>query len=212
MLNRKTLILAVLCFSCLIASAKKKKVILPTDVLQAHTVWVIVEPQTGVDVQDPNANRIALADVENALSKWGRFQLVAEPLDADLIITVRKGHSRLADTTIGGTPINTPPPVIMQPSDSGISAAGRAGQPASPSSSPYPQQQRPYPQMEVGATEDVFTVYRGDPNHTNPDRNPLDTPPVWRYMAKNALESPGVPAVDAFRKLLAEAEKQQNTP
>jgi hypothetical protein len=32
---------------------------------------------------------------------------------------------------------------------------------------------------------------------------------VWRYAGQDALRSPGVPAVDAFRKLILEAEKQQ---
>ncbi len=33
--------------------------------------------------------------------------------------------------------------------------------------------------------------------------------PVWRYTAKNALQSPSVPAVDEFKKAITEAEKQQ---
>jgi hypothetical protein len=49
----------------------------------------------------------------------------------------------------------------------------------------------------------MFVVYRGKRDDA------LDAPSVWRYSAKNALNSPQVPAVDAFRKLIAEAEKQQ---
>jgi hypothetical protein len=49
----------------------------------------------------------------------------------------------------------------------------------------------------------VFAVYRGK------RQDPLDASAVWRYSAQDALRSPGVPAVDAFRKLIAEAEKQQ---
>jgi hypothetical protein len=48
-----------------------------------------------------------------------------------------------------------------------------------------------------------MAVYRGNTDHA------LDSPAVWRYSAKDALESPSVPAVDVFRKLIAEAEKQQ---
>ncbi len=36
--------------------------------------------------------------------------------------------------------------------------------------------------------------------------------PVWRYTAKDALESPGVPAVEVFRKLIADSEKQLAGP
>jgi hypothetical protein len=69
------------------------------------------------------------------------------------------------------------------------------------------QQQTPHPQVEVGQSEDVFLVYRGQRDHT------LNSSPVWRYMANDALRSPGVPAVNEFRKAIVEAEKQQaNNP
>ena len=48
----------------------------------------------------------------------------------------------------------------------------------------------------------MFAVYRGTP------LNPLDAPAVWRFTAKGALASPEVPAVEAFRRLVAESEKQ----
>jgi hypothetical protein len=57
--------------------------------------------------------------------------------------------------------------------------------------------------MEAGPTQDMFAVYRGQRDHA------LDAPAVWRYSTRDALSSPGVPAVDAFRKLIGEAEKQQ---
>ena len=37
----------------------------------------------------------------------------------------------------------------------------------------------------------------------------LNRPPVWRYMGKDALKSPRVQAVEEFRKVIEEAEKQQ---
>lgn len=194
---RSSLTLSILFLSCLVAVAKdKKKVPIPVDVLQDHTVWVIVDPGAGVDVKDPNANVIARADVENALRKWGRLEPVADASTADLIITVRKGRGKLVEPTIAGTPINNPPPVIMQPSDSGINAAGRVG--------PQPSLD-PHPQMEVGGAQDMFVVYRSTLGQSVDDS--LDSPPVWRYSAKDALASPGVPAVDAFRKVIAESEK-----
>jgi hypothetical protein len=49
----------------------------------------------------------------------------------------------------------------------------------------------------------MFVVYRGKRD------NALDYPAVWRYIAKDALRSPDVPAVDEFRKLIAKSEKQQ---
>jgi hypothetical protein len=201
---RRSLTLSILFLSCLVAVAKdKKKATLPLDVLQAHTAWVIIDPQTGVDVTDPNANRIAREDVEHALAKWGRLMPATDPSAADLIIVIRKSNGKLVQPTIGGTPINSPPPVIAQRTEAGINASGRVGQPL--------DQSQPHPQMEVGSTEDSFAVYRGDPNRVR-SGSPLDSPPVWRYTAKNALASPGVPAVDQFRRVIAESEKALSGP
>jgi hypothetical protein len=50
----------------------------------------------------------------------------------------------------------------------------------------------------------MFEVYRGNLP------NPLDSTPVWRYVAKHCLrETPTVAAVEEFRKAIAEAEKPQ---
>jgi hypothetical protein len=100
MVSRK-LTLIVLILSSLVAAGKdKKKATLPEDILKAHTVWVIVDPTAGVDIDDPNANRIARADVEKALVQWGRLEPVTNADMADLIITVRKGHDKIADGTM----------------------------------------------------------------------------------------------------------------
>jgi hypothetical protein len=66
-----------------------------------------------------------------------------------------------------------------------------------------PQDTTPHPSAEIGPSGDTFEVYRGRVEY------PLDNAPVWRYLAKDALRSPDVPAVEAFRKLIEEAEKQQ---
>ena len=51
----------------------------------------------------------------------------------------------------------------------------------------------------------MFVVYRGKRDDA------LDSPAVWRYSANGALRSPDVPTVDAFRKLILEAEKQRGS-
>ena len=66
-----------------------------------------------------------------------------------------------------------------------------------------PQFGGPHQQVEVGQPQDMFAVYRGKREH------PLDASAVWHYGGENALRSPGVPAVDVFRKLVLESEKQQ---
>ena len=60
--------------------------------------------------------------------------------------------------------------------------------------------------MEIGKSQDMFVVYRSSKD--DPNSAPLDAPPVWRYAAEDALQSPDVPAVEVFRKLIADSEKQ----
>jgi hypothetical protein len=200
----KSCVVSLLIVSSLIAFGKdKKNVVLPTYVLQAQTVLVVVDPDAGIVAEAPLANPTARNDVEKALMRWGRFRLVPNGTDADLIITVRKGHGKIAQTTIGGVPaINRPD--IYPPADNRIPDAENpnptiAGDPSNPPRSP----QGPHPQEEIGPSQDMFVIYRGGHD------NPLDSPAVWRYSAKDALRSPDVPAVEEFKKVITEAEKQE---
>ena len=171
---------------------------------------MIVDPTAGVDARDPNANRAARANVEKALDQWGRFTLVQEGFTADLVITVRKGNGKLIQPTIGGTPINGTPPVsggtTSTPTQVTTRGAVRLG-PGNPNdpSSAGTQPSTPEPQIEAGSRQDMFVVYRGSMDSI---WSPLDAPAVWRYSGKDALASPSVPAVEVFRKLIAESEKE----
>src|SRR5579859_2780139 len=96
---RCTRILAVAAISicCLVAAGKnKKKILLPADVLKAQTVLVLIDPDAGVPLDAPNANRTAQEDVEKALMDWGRFRMTMNISNADLIIVVRKGDGKIA--------------------------------------------------------------------------------------------------------------------
>ena len=206
---RKLLAVTAIILCSALASAKKKA-ILPADVLRARTVLVIVDPTAGVDARDPNANRAARTDVEKALDQWGRFTLVQEGFTADLVITVRKGNGKLIQRTIGGTPINGTPPVsggtTSTPTQITTGGAVRLGPgSANDPSNAGTQPSTPEPQIEAGSPQDMFVVYRGS---MDAYWSPLDAPAVWRYSGKDALASPSVPAVEAFRKLIAESEKQ----
>jgi hypothetical protein len=108
--------------------------------------------------------------------------------------------------------------VAIDPTDRGIGVGMQRG-PAPPyagdtpdasQGSPIPIQnvpdandQRPHPQAEIGSAtaEDSFFVYMGK------IQDPLNSPPVWRLTEKNALKPHGVPAVDAFRKAVDDAEQ-----
>ncbi|HET7442069.1 MAG TPA: hypothetical protein VFJ47_12265 [Terriglobales bacterium] len=194
-------VLLVLLLSLPVAAGKKKqKFILPDYVLQAHTVAVIINPGSHMPVSNPGENRQAQDNVERALTKWGRLQPVIEPTTADLVIVVRRG--RAVSPTLNGGPPNDRP-IIIQPSDGGIRIGGQRGTPPPVSSDPQPQSPGPRMGTEVGPSEDLFEVYRGNVEY------PLDSPPVWRYMGNDALLPPVVPAVEQFRKVIEEAEKQQ---
>jgi len=118
------------------------------------------------------------------------------------VISVRKGHGQTVTPTIGGIPNDRP--VLVQPTNGGSRVGAQQGTPP-PVSDPTlgPPPSAPHPRTEIGAADDVFAVYRGGVEY------PLDSPPVWRYMAKDALNPPNVPAVVQFRKVIEEAEKQQ---
>jgi hypothetical protein len=166
-------------------------------------VLVVVDPDSGIALDAPNANRAALEDVEKALMNWGRFELAMDVSTADLVISLRRGNGKIAQPTIGGVP-NNGRPVIFEPTDSGGRIGGRSGNPPQAGDPTNTQPQgRPTEGVEVGPSEDMFVVYRGKRD------NALDYPAVWRYTAKDALRSPAVPAVDEFRKLIVEAEKQR---
>lgn len=180
----------------MVATAKdKKKIVLPTDVLEARTVLVVVDPGAGIAIDAPNANRDALENVESALASWGRFRLVRSEYNADLVISVRKGNGKIAQPTIGGVPIDNRPVIVEPTTDASLQQPPTPGQ-------TQPRHPDPHLQGEVGPVEDTFAVYRGK------RENATDYPSIWRFIGKDALRSPGVPAVDAFRKLIAEAEKQ----
>ena len=103
----------------------KTKNILPSYVLQAKTIAVVIDPNAGISIDDPRANEMAQKDVEAAFLKWGRFEPVSDPKTADLIVMVRKGNGRLMDEAL---------PDIRQ--NSGINPNTRGGSMGPPRGSP----------------------------------------------------------------------------
>jgi hypothetical protein len=203
-MSRASVLLPVALLLVPFASAKdKNKSVLPADILRAETVLVVIDPDAGEPVTDPMANRRAQEEVEQALSKWGRFRLVMEPQTADLVIVVRKGTGRLASPTIKGLPTDNRP-VIVEPGANGDARIG--GQRGQTPGLNQPgigtsQGTGPSAQTEIGSSDDTLQVYRGKVEY------PLDSPAVWRYMAKDALRPPAVPAIEQFRKAIDDSEK-----
>ena len=197
--------------ACLVltpAFAKSNKPILPSYILEAHTVTVMIDPAAGISLEDPNANQTAQRDVETALLKWGRFTTVISPVDADLIIVLRKGHGKLANETIGDPRPNNRPGSVTT-TDGGISIGAQHGPPppgwpgTRTPNQPSDTSTAGRPQAEVGNVEDSFQVFEGKTGN-----DPTDSIAGWKWIHKNGLHAHDVPAVDEFRKAIEAAEKQ----
>jgi hypothetical protein len=184
------------------ASGKdKKKSTFPEYVLRATTVLVVISADAGEPLDQPMANTTARENVEKALMNWGRFHLVPDGGDSDLVIAVRTGSGKMMRPTIKGGPIDNRPGVAQR-TDGGIRIGAQQGHPPLNDPGMGPQG-GPRISNEVGPSEDMFEVYRGGVV------DPLDSPAVWRYVAKDCLRPPQVSAVEEFRKAIAEAEKPQ---
>jgi hypothetical protein len=184
-----------------IDAKNKKKQLLPDDVLKAQRVLVVIHPDASEALTNPMANRTAQGEVERAITKWGRFNLVMDAQTADLIIAVRKGNK--SGPIIGHSPADDRP-VIFQPGIGDARVGQQQGRPPD-LTEPFPGgsgNRGPQLGSQIGSSEDTFEVYRGGGEY------PLDTSPVWRYIAKDALNAPQVAAVEQFRKAIEESEKQ----
>lgn len=201
MISRLSSLLILSAFLVPAVQAKDKKPLFTEDVLRAQTVLVMVDPDAGEPLDQPNANAMARENVEKALMEWGRFRLVMDGEPSDLIIAIRTGSGHTVRPTIKGGPIDQRPGV-GQSTDSSVRIGGQRGQPPTMDPTMDPRNQGPRVGNEIGASQDMFVVYRGGISA------PLNSSPVWRYIRQDCLRpTPEVPAVEEFRKALAEAEK-----
>ena len=180
----------------------KKKSGLPQAVLNAQTVFVMIDPDEAVPVNDAGGNRTAREDVEKALMEWGRLKPTMSMSQADLVIVVRKGDKQAMTPTVGGQPPNDRP-VIVQGTDDTMRVGGQQGRSPDAAQNGGPLSPKPGGGGEIGPAEDMFTVYLGR------TEDALKRGPLWRYARKDALKSPDVPAVAEFKKAVDEAVKQQ---
>ena len=84
--------LAVLTLSSLAYSQHSFK---PLPKLVVHAKYVLVTTYQGYNLGSPNVmpdDREAVVAVQDAVRKWGRYELAYRPEDADLILLVRKGR------------------------------------------------------------------------------------------------------------------------
>lgn len=198
-----------LCFLALllaipVIAKDKKKDSLPAYILQARTALVVIDPDAGEPLDQPYSNANARDNVEKALMEWGRFDLVLQGQNPDLIFVVRTGNGRAMRPTVKGGPVDQRGG-SGQSTDSTIRIGGQQGQ-APPLNDPgaTPPSTGPHMSNEVGPSDDMLAIYRG-----GAVEYPLDSPPIWRYVGKDSLQAPSVAAVEELRKAIANAEKPQ---
>jgi hypothetical protein len=198
-----TVLLLIVLLTLPAVAKNKKKPTLPDLILRAQTVYVVIEPDAGEPLTDPTANRTAEDAVEKAIMKWGRFSLVPGSQTADLIIAVRRGHA--AGPTIRNSPADNRPIIVQPNGEGGTRMGGHQGRPPDLSDPGLgaPNDRGPQISNQIGSSEDSFEVYMGGIEY------PLDAPPLWRYIAKDALKEPRVDAVEQFRKAINESEQQR---
>lgn len=198
------IVTALLASTALAKDKDKKKPLMSPEILRARTALVVIDPDAGEPLDEPSANANARTAVEKALMEWGRFDLLSQGQETDLVIVVRTGNGKTMRPTMKGGGIDQRP-VYGESTDSTIRIGAQHGQPPPLDGHSIEDPNRgPHMSNEVGPSEDMFEVYRGN------TPNPLDSTPVWRYIAKNCLrETPKVAAVEEFRKAIAEAEKPQ---
>jgi len=99
-----SLLLVLACVAALAAAGNKdrKKVKTPVPALVAKAQYVYITsydgPETSFGVSP--ADRQALARVQDAIRKWGRYKVTLRQQDADLILLVRAG--RTLEGRVGG--------------------------------------------------------------------------------------------------------------
>jgi hypothetical protein len=96
---------------------KKVKTPVPALVTQAQYVYLTSYdgPETSFGVSQ--ADRQALATVQDALRKWGKYKVTLREQDADLILLVRAG--RTLDARVGGG-VHTGPNTRVEVSSTGL--------------------------------------------------------------------------------------------
>lgn len=186
----------LLAFVPVLASARKKgsKPVVPAVFNQAQ--YVYVQAMDG-DIFNPYLlpeDRQAIADVEKAIQKWGRYNLVYQRSQADLVFIVRVG--RLAEGRGKVGIYHGPAPVPGQ------------GPGQRPAPGPGPQGARIPPQGgngslvggggAVGPPDDLLWVCM--PNFDGTPSNPL-----WSRTEQDGLESPDVPLLKQFEQAVDKA-------
>jgi hypothetical protein len=183
----------LLAFVPVLASARKKssKPVLPAVFKQAQYVYVRAMDGDEFNPYLLPEDRQAIADVESAIQKWGRYFLVYQRSQADLVFVVRVGRLVTGRGNVGV--FHGPAQVPVQ----GPAGRGQVGQ------VPGQQGNGPPPERgngtilggggEVGPADDLLWVCMPDPDGKLSN-------PLWSQTEQDGLESPDVPLLKKFER------------
>lgn len=177
MLKRKASVLLLFVFA-LVLKAEDKSAI-PAVIKNATYVYVMA--YSG-DVISPNVmpdDRHAVQNVQSAIEKWGRYKLVYNRGEADLVLVVRTG--RLAEVK-GGVQVSTTTQRVGDTTSRSHGSAESIG-------------------GEVGDPQDTLEVYMASQGTTGP--------PLWRGRAKDGLKAPEMRLLQELRSKVEAPEKKK---
>lgn len=209
-LKAVTLVL-VLLPTLVIAEKKPKKPSVPAAIGQAHLVYV-----EAMDGEEFSRNllppdRIAIADLRDALREWGRFTFTPDREKADLVFVVRKGrraspgmgnggmgNGGMGNGGMGNGGMGNDDDQISRPASQGggpLSQSGPRGTQNSNLSFPGEQQREPGIGTggDTGSEEDVLKVCQLNANGKL-------SGPLWTHSMTNGLSAPRMLLFKQFRE------------
>ena len=181
----------------------KKKPILPDHVLNATYVYVEAYDGTEFDPRVLPEDREAIADVERAVEKWGRYHVTLRRSEAQIVIQVRKGRIASAQGSVGGTIGTTGPSAAGGTIPNGPNSRnGSNGEGFPPNNRADSSGVHAGARAEAGPPDDFFWVFELDPNgHLSV--------PYWRKSEKDCLNTPDLELFKKFKDDVEAAAKSQ---
>lgn len=191
-MRRTAPIICVLLLLPLGASAGKKK-IADQRLLSAQYVCIVSASGNDIDSRTQEADRAAILRVENAINAWGRYHVVYNPENADIVLEVRTG--RVAGEGAGGP---VPPPSVPIPGEPGPTGTGVSIGMGRPSAGTGPMSNGS--EMDVSSVhEDMISIYDARVGMDNMKSSSV----LWRRVMAHGLSagpSGEVPLVESLEK------------
>lgn len=187
-MRKAAVLTSLLLLVATIAAARKKKASIDPRIPGAQFVRIISASGNDLDARTLNEDRAAIFRVEQALRSWGRYHIVYNDADADLLFVVRTG--RVVGASVGPSiSIGQQPPIPGGPEPSGGGTrVGGTGPVVGMGGS-----------MDVSnATEDTISIY--DARIGGGSREQMAAGSVlWRKMMSGGLEGK-VPLIEELKK------------